>query len=266
MEYSFTEEEISTRFYRIKGFKCLKCGSTDSKNGKKEYDRKCAECGTNYPLTANTAFHSQRIPLNKAIAMLVDAQTTYMKFLESDEYQIKEGEFDEDDDEDPLTLKWKRWQKDKKTHFYFLDNPARKSSQDLSEIFKIEKKSVQAFFSKIAQWLPDEFGNSCYADKEWFKNLKTDESKVEWTKIFNLLFRPNDYKYWELDIARELEDLLFILIHCVEPAKGKLYYIGEQYYEDLAEKENERLQKENERLQKEWEEEFERKNGYRYIP
>jgi transposase-like protein/predicted RNA-binding Zn-ribbon protein involved in translation (DUF1610 family) len=47
-------------------YKCLKCGSNKSKQGKKKHNRRCVHCGYEESPTANTLFHKLKFPLQKA--------------------------------------------------------------------------------------------------------------------------------------------------------------------------------------------------------
>jgi transposase-like protein len=47
-------------------YKCLKCGSDKSKQGKKKHNRRCVGCGYEESPTANTLFHKLKFPLQKA--------------------------------------------------------------------------------------------------------------------------------------------------------------------------------------------------------
>ena len=48
------------------GFVCAKCGNTNYCKGKSNYSRRCTRCKKDESVTANTAFHRCKIPLNKA--------------------------------------------------------------------------------------------------------------------------------------------------------------------------------------------------------
>jgi len=55
------------------GYVCTKCGNTNYCSGKSKYSRRCTRCKKDESVTANTAFHHCKIPLNKAfeIAYLI---------------------------------------------------------------------------------------------------------------------------------------------------------------------------------------------------
>jgi len=48
------------------GYRCCKCGSDESKQGKKRYNRRCKSCGYEESPTSNTLFHKLKFPLKKA--------------------------------------------------------------------------------------------------------------------------------------------------------------------------------------------------------
>jgi transposase-like protein len=48
------------------GYSCLKCDSRKSKQGKKNHNRRCVQCGYEESPTANTLFHKLKFPLKKA--------------------------------------------------------------------------------------------------------------------------------------------------------------------------------------------------------
>ena len=48
------------------GFVCSKCGNTNYCKGKSKLSRRCTRCKKDESVTANTAFHRCKIPLNKA--------------------------------------------------------------------------------------------------------------------------------------------------------------------------------------------------------
>ena len=48
------------------GYVCFKCGNKKSKQGKKQYNRRCVDCGYEESPTANTLFHKLKFPLQKA--------------------------------------------------------------------------------------------------------------------------------------------------------------------------------------------------------
>lgn len=49
-----------------KGYVCSNCGNTNYCKGKTLYSRRCTRCKKDESVTANTAFHRCKIPLNKA--------------------------------------------------------------------------------------------------------------------------------------------------------------------------------------------------------
>lgn len=57
---------ILANFKWEKGFVCLKCGNTNYCSGKSPLSRRCTRCKKDESVTANTAFHRCKIPLNKA--------------------------------------------------------------------------------------------------------------------------------------------------------------------------------------------------------
>lgn len=49
------------------GYACSRCGYTESHKGRMFYYRRCKKCGYDEEVTANTVFHSVKIPKLKAI-------------------------------------------------------------------------------------------------------------------------------------------------------------------------------------------------------
>lgn len=238
MDYPYTEEEITRLLKEMNG-------------------------ETRGSVTTNTAFHGLRMPLEKAVAILIHLQDTYLQFQESDEKQIKDG-IGDDDEDNPL------YNRRNTKNFDFIGTPARNSTQELADLFQVEKKSIQAYFKRLADWCPEVFGLGSYADEEWFKNLKTEESRKDWTKIFNLLFRPEaDTKghFWEDAIERSYDDICFILVYREEPLTGiALSYMPDEYYDYIGERLNEEEMWKydlDEDTERQWRREWEIKKGYR---
>jgi hypothetical protein len=48
------------------GFKCHKCGNTNSCAGKKPYSKRCTRCKTEESATNGTIFHNCKFPVSKA--------------------------------------------------------------------------------------------------------------------------------------------------------------------------------------------------------
>ena len=48
------------------GFKCRKCGNSNSCSGKAPYSRRCTKCKTEESPTAGTIFHNCKFPVSKA--------------------------------------------------------------------------------------------------------------------------------------------------------------------------------------------------------
>jgi len=53
-----------------KGFSCSRCGSRESYKGRTYYHRRCKACGYGESVTANTVFHSMKMPILKAFHMV----------------------------------------------------------------------------------------------------------------------------------------------------------------------------------------------------
>ncbi len=51
------------------GYRCSKCGSLESKQGKTSYNKRCKSCGYEESPTSNTLFHKLKFPLKKAFYM-----------------------------------------------------------------------------------------------------------------------------------------------------------------------------------------------------
>lgn len=52
------------------GFKCRRCGFTESLKGKTRFHKRCKECKYDESVTANTLFHDTKMPILKAFHML----------------------------------------------------------------------------------------------------------------------------------------------------------------------------------------------------
>lgn len=66
----FPDEEsclnLLAEFKWAEGFICSKCGNINYCEGKTNYSHRCTRCKKDESVTANTAFHRCKIPLNKA--------------------------------------------------------------------------------------------------------------------------------------------------------------------------------------------------------
>lgn len=52
------------------GYRCGKCGCTDSYKGRTYYYRRCKQCGYDESITANTIFNGMKMPILKAFHMI----------------------------------------------------------------------------------------------------------------------------------------------------------------------------------------------------
>ncbi len=52
------------------GFRCTRCGCTESLKGKTRFHKRCKECKYDESVTANTLFHDTKMPILKAFHML----------------------------------------------------------------------------------------------------------------------------------------------------------------------------------------------------
>lgn len=57
---------ILAKYKWEQGFVCASCGNTNFCSGKTKLSRRCTKCKKDESVTANTAFHRCKIPLNKA--------------------------------------------------------------------------------------------------------------------------------------------------------------------------------------------------------
>src|ERR1700753_1573193 len=72
-KYFQTDEDCRLYLFNLKwknGFRCFRCKKTKGYKGKKSFNIRCAGCGYEESVTANTLFHKLKIPLLKAFGML----------------------------------------------------------------------------------------------------------------------------------------------------------------------------------------------------
>ena len=135
------------------------------------------------------------MPLSIAANILIAFQETYLEFI---------------DVLDELTIS------DKNFYLYYDENkleipgvPARMPLQELADNFKIEKKSVSSFVSRIGEWTPNKYSKSCEAEDKWFQDIKTKIGKKHYTALFNLLFDGESVIIWD---PRNLYDMIYFLV------------------------------------------------------
>jgi hypothetical protein len=76
------------------GFKCIKCGSDNYKNGRAPYSRRCTKCNYEESVLFNTIFQNNRIPINKAfylVYLMYTSKGTISSYQLSEKLQIRQS-------------------------------------------------------------------------------------------------------------------------------------------------------------------------------
>jgi hypothetical protein len=179
-----------------KGFRCKKeingraCGHTKAYAGKKPFSLRCKKCGHLETAIAGTAFNGLRMPISRAMKILIELKNNYSKLEEGDRYL--------NDD-----LKW------------IYDFPPRLPLRILAKKIKRTPKAIGVFIKRVGTWLPKFIENHSESADGFLKDLKSYKSKKLHARIFGLLYDDKE--------ERTLKEIIYHLVFNAGSTKWHTY-------------------------------------------
>jgi hypothetical protein len=175
-------------------YKCKHCGKKKFVEAAKPYAVKCVN-GHKESATANTAFDGGRMPLSKAMDILIDIQDMYHAAERDAWNNYYQKGFDKYGVEKPNSEDFDKPR-----------IPIRMSAQELADIYEVQKHTVEDYLERLKNWLPKKYQRKEFSRDEWVAEIKTAEGRKTQYAIFNLLFDGRG------DMRRTESDILNLLV------------------------------------------------------
>ena len=187
---SASDQRVLKKIASLKaGFVCTKkkpplCGCTEYYK-KKDFSRKCKQCGHVESVTANTAFAGiRKLSITAFLDVLQDMQTHYFN------YRKYEKEIEE------------MGRMRRSVHSV----PSRMKLEKIAKKLDMETESVWRLLKRVTDFFPDFFGDLSSGDFHYWLQGTMSTTQVMYEKLFTLLFKDSG------NIRRKRNELLKLLV------------------------------------------------------